>query len=89
MENFNYNEDSSYVMYLDKITNFYRIVMMYNQQLPADGFKWDKISKLISFEVFIKIYKDTSNIGYFLKVKFTIWVFILKVASFFKNGKIG
>ena len=62
----NYNKDviSSYLRYLDP-NNLYGWAM--SQKLPVDGFKW--IEKLSRFnEIFIKNYKENSDIGYFVKV---------------------
>ena len=66
MKNYNNNEESSYIQYLDA-NNLYGWVM--SKKLPVNGFKWldsDKISKIN--EDFIKNYNENDNKGYILEV---------------------
>ena len=66
MKNYNNNEESSYIQYLDS-NNLYGWVM--SKKLPVKGFKWldsDKINKII--EDFIKNYNENDNKVYILEV---------------------
>ena len=66
MKNYDKNNDSSYIEYLDA-NNLYGWAM--SQKLPVKGFKWVKKKKLSEFnEDFIKKYDEDSSIGYFLEV---------------------
>ena len=66
MKNYDKNNESSYIEYLDA-NNLYGWAM--SQKLPVNGFKWVKQKKLSKFnEDFIKIYDEKSNTGYFLDV---------------------
>ena len=63
MKNYNNNEESSYIQYLDA-NNLYGWAM--SKKLPANGFKWlnsDKIN-----EDFIKNYDENNDKGYILEV---------------------
>ena len=64
MKNYDKNNESSYIQYLDA-NNLYGLAM--SQKLPINGFKW--VKKLSRFnEMFIKNYNENSNMGYFLEV---------------------
>ena len=66
MKNYNNNEESSYIQYLDA-NNLYGWAM--SQKLPVNGFKWldsDKINEVN--EEFIKNYNEDNNKGYILEV---------------------
>ena len=66
MKNYNNNEESSYIQYLDA-NNLYGWAM--SKKLPVNGFKWldsDKINKIN--EDFIKNYNENDNKGYILEV---------------------
>ena len=64
MKNYDKNNESSYIEYLDA-SNLYGWEM--SQKLPVNGFKW--VEKLSKFnEIFIKNYNENSDIGYFLEV---------------------
>ena len=66
MKNYNENIESSYLMHLDS-NNLYGWEM--SQKLPVNGFKWMEKSKLSRFnQIFIKIYNQNSDKGYFLEV---------------------
>ena len=62
MKNYDKNEESSYIQYLDA-NNFYSRAM--SQKLPVNGFKW--VNNEIN-EEFIKNYDENSDKGYILKV---------------------
>ena len=64
MENYNKNEESSYIQYLDA-NNLYRWAM--SQKLPVNNFKWVEDTSKIN-EEFIKNYNENSNKGYILEV---------------------
>ena len=66
MKNYNNNEESSYIQYLDA-NNLYGWAL--SQNLPVNGFKWldsDKINEIN--EEFIKNYNENDNKGYILEV---------------------
>ena len=64
MKNYDKNQESSYLEYLDA-NNLYGWAMC--KKLPVNGFKW--VTKLDKFnEDFIKNYNENSNVGYFLDV---------------------
>ena len=66
MKNYNNNEESSYIQYLDA-NNLYGWAM--SKKLPVNGFKWldsDKINKIN--KEFIKNYNKDDNKGYILEV---------------------
>ena len=66
MKNYDKNNESSYIEYLDA-NNLYGWAM--SQKLPVKGFKWVKQKKLSKFnEDFIKKYDEDCNKGYFLEV---------------------
>ena len=66
MKNYDKNNESSYIEYLDA-NNLYGWAV--SQKLPVNGFKWVKQKKLSKFnEDFIKKYDEDSNAGYFLEV---------------------
>ena len=63
MQNYNNNEESSYIQYLDA-NNLYGLAM--SKKLPVNGFKWldsDKIN-----EYFIKNYDENNDKDYILEV---------------------
>ena len=63
VKNYDKNIKSSYVPYLDA-NNLYGWEM--SQKLPVNGLEW--IEELSKFdELFIKIFDEDSNRGYFLK----------------------
>ena len=64
MENYNKNEESSYIQYLDA-NNLYGWAM--SQKLPVNNFKWVEDTSKIN-EDFIKNYNENSNKGYILEV---------------------
>ena len=66
MENYDKNEESSYIQYLEA-NNLYGWAM--SQKLPVNGFKWIEDTSRIS-EEFIKTYNENNNKGYMLKVDF-------------------
>ena len=63
MENYDKNEESSYIQYLDA-NNLYGWAM--SQKLPVNGFKWIEDTSRIS-EKFIKNYNENNNKGYILE----------------------
>ena len=64
MNNYDENEESSYIQYLDA-NNFYDWAM--SQKLPVNNFKWiENASQII--EDFIKNYYENSRKGYILEV---------------------
>ena len=64
MENYNKNEESLYIKYLDA-NNLYGWAM--SQKLPVNGFKWvEDISRIN--EEFIKNYDENNDKGYILEV---------------------
>ena len=64
MKNYDKNEESSYIQYLD-VKNLYGWAM--SQKLPVNGFKWvEGISK--RNEEFIKNYDENNDKGYILEV---------------------
>ena len=66
MKNYDKNNESSYIEYLDA-NNLYGWAM--SQKLLVKGFKWVKQKKISkSNEDFIKKYDEDSNTGYFLIV---------------------
>ena len=62
MKNYDKNEDSSYIQYLDT-NNLYGWAM--SEKLPVNGFKW--VNNEIK-EEFIKNYNENSDKGYILEV---------------------
>ena len=66
MKNYNNNEESSYIQYLD-VNNLYGWAM--SKKLPVNGFKWldsDKINEIN--KDFIKNYDENNDKGYILEV---------------------
>ena len=64
MKNYDKNEESSYIQYLDT-NNLYGWAMC--QKLPVNGFKWIEDTSKIN-EEFIKNYDENNNKGYILEV---------------------
>ena len=64
MNNYDENEESSYIQYLDA-NNSYSWAM--SQKLPVNNFKWVKDASKIN-EEFIKNYNENSKKGYILEV---------------------
>ena len=64
MENYNKNEESSCIQYLDG-NNLYGWAMA--QKLPVNNFKWVEDTSKIN-EEFLKSYNENSNKGYILEV---------------------
>ena len=64
MNNYDKNEESSYIQYLDA-NNLYGWAM--SQKLPVNNFKWVEDTSRIN-EEFIKNYNENSNKGYILEV---------------------
>ena len=63
MKNYNNNEESSYIQYLD-VNNLYGWAM--SKKLPVNGFKWldnDKTAKHVINEEFIKNYNENDKKG--------------------------
>ena len=68
MKNYNNNEESSYIQYLD-VNNLYGWAM--SKKLPVNGFKWldnDKTAKHVINEEFIKNYNENYKKGYIFEV---------------------
>ena len=68
MKNYNNNEESSYIQYLDA-NNLYGWAM--SKKLPTNGFKWidnNETAKHIINEDFIKNYNENNDKGYILEV---------------------
>ena len=68
MKNYNNNEESSYIEYLDA-NNLYGRAM--SQKLPVNGFKWidnSETAEHVINEEFIKNYNENDNKGYILEV---------------------
>ena len=63
MQNYNNNEESSYIQYLDA-NNLYGWAM--SKKLPVNGFKWLDSNKIN--EDFIKNYNENNDNGYILEV---------------------
>ena len=63
MKNYDKNEESSYIQYLDA-NNLYGWAM--SQKLPVNGFRWIKNNEIN--EEFIKNYDDNNDKGYILEV---------------------
>ena len=63
MKNYDKNEESSYIQYLDA-NNLYGWVM--SQKLPVNGFKWVENNEIN--EEFIKNYDENNDKGYILEV---------------------
>ena len=66
MKNYNKDEESSYIQYLDA-NNIYGWAM--SKKLPVNGFKWldsDKINEIN--ENFIKTYDENNDKGYTFEV---------------------
>ena len=64
MKNYDKNEESSYIQYLDA-NNLY--VWAMSQKLPVNGFKWIEDTSEINEEL-IKKYDENSDKGYILEV---------------------
>ena len=64
MKNYDKNEESSYIQYLDA-NNLYGWVM--SQKLPVNGFKWVENNEIN--EEFIKNYDENNDKGYILEVE--------------------
>ena len=68
MKNYNNNEESSYIQYLDA-NNLYGCAM--SNKLPVNGFKWidnNETAEHVINEEFIKNYNENDNKGYILEV---------------------
>ena len=68
MKNYNINEESSYIQYLDA-NNLYGWAM--SKKLPVNGFKWldnDKTAEHVINEEFIKNYNENDKKRYILEV---------------------
>ena len=63
MKNYNNNEESSYIQYLDA-NNLYGWAM--SKKLPVNGFKWTDNDKIN--EEFIKNYNENNDKGYIFEV---------------------
>ena len=64
MENYDKDEEPSYIQYLDA-NNLYGVAM--SQKLPVNGFKWVEHTSEIN-EEFIKSYNENNDKGYILEV---------------------
>ena len=64
MNNYDKNEESSYIQDLD-VNNLYGWAM--SQKLPVNGFKWVNNTSEIN-EEFIKIYDENKDKGYIIEV---------------------
>ena len=69
MKNYNNNEESSYIQYLDA-NNLYGWAM--SKKLPVNGFKWTDTSetsaKHVINEEFLKNYNENNDKGYIFEV---------------------
>ena len=66
MKNYNNNEESSYIQYLDA-NNLYGWAM--SKKLPVNGFRWLGSNEINEInEEFIKNYNENDNKGYILEV---------------------
>ena len=65
MKNYNNNEESSYIQYLDA-NNLYGWAM--SKKIPVNGFKWIENNEIT--EEFIKNYNESDNKDYILDVKY-------------------
>ena len=68
MKNYNNNEESSYIQYLDA-NNLYGCAT--SKKLPVNGFKWidnNETAEHVINEEFIKNYNENDNKGYILEV---------------------
>ena len=63
MKNYDKNEESSYIQYLDA-NDLYGWAM--SQKLPVNGFKWFENNEIN--EEFIKNYDENNDKGYILEV---------------------
>ena len=61
MKNYDKNEESSYIQYLDA-NNLYGWAM--SQNLPVNGFKWVENNEIN--EEFIKNYDENNDKGYYI-----------------------
>ena len=61
MKNYDKNQESSYLEYLD-VNNLYGWPIC--KKLPVNGFKW--VTNLDKFKCFIKNYNEDGDVGYFL-----------------------
>ena len=89
MKNYDKNNESSYIEYLDA-NNLYGWAM--SQKLPVNGFKWVKQKKIFSKfnEDFIKKYEENSNTGYFLEVDIDYpkgYLVVIKIYHFYPKEK--
>ena len=64
MKNYNTNEESSYIQYLD-VNNLYCWAV--SKKLPVNGFKWTD-NNIINHKEFIKNYNENNKKGYILEV---------------------
>ena len=64
MKNYDKNNESLYIEYLDT-NNLYGWAI--SQKLPVNGFKWVEKSSRFN-EIFMKNYNENRDIGYFLEV---------------------
>ena len=65
MKNYNNNEESSYIQYLDA-NNLYGWAI--SKKIPVNGFKWIENNEIT--EEFIKNYNESDNKDYILDVKY-------------------